>query len=468
MNELFKYFTSRNDDRDPERVAYTSWFISTFPISEFKEEEFYFYSFMDFCSKLERPCKLEYLEYFLSTEVRALLAKSKVKVKGTESITLTDPLAFETVYKTTCEVLRDNTKVLEQLPAEIDDFVVEVQSFMVERRNQRLTQALSDVYSTLGETHSAVDATNYALEQITIINDIYSAENLEDLVSANVDASKFEFITDTGLPAIDKDSGGIYQTQLLGIEAQPGTGKTRLAVMLSYRAATLYNKAVLFIPLEQSKFELECMYVALHMFYLYNVQVSDDIIRKGKLPDDLKPLYEAAKIDLFESGKYGKIVIHETVLYVENFIAKITNLDKLQGPFDLIVIDYMGLMESNGTLGNYKYKDAYLIIKDAYKLFKRYLRKVRKGGIAVAQFNDKGIEAGKADKTIETNHAEGGIAVYRNTDYNLAISMTEAMRAQQKRRFSQPKVRSTAGFGTFIADTRLGFCYFKQATNANV
>ena len=64
--------------------------------------------------------------------------------------------------------------------------------------------------------------------------------------------------------------------------------------------------------------------------------------------------------------------------------------------------------------------------------------------------------------------AQGGIAVYRNTDYNLAISMTETMKLQQKRRFSQPKVRSSSGFPSFIADTRLGFCYFKQVVQQDV
>ena len=51
---------------------------------------------------------------------------------------------------------------------------------------------------------------------------------------------------------------------------------------------------------------------------------------------------------------------------------------------------------------------------------------------------------------------------------SLAISMTETMRLQQKRRFSQPKVRASAGFGSFIADTRLGFCYFKQVVQKSV
>ena len=46
--------------------------------------------------------------------------------------------------------------------------------------------------------------------------------------------------------------------------------------------------------------------------------------------------------------------------------------------------------------------------------------------------------------------------------------MTETMRLQQKRRISQPKVRASAGYGSFIVDTRLGFCYFKQVAQKEV
>ena len=178
-------------------------------------------------------------------------------------------------------------------------------------------------------------------------------------------------------------------------------------------------------------------------------------------------MVEAARYDLFESGKYGKIVCIESELYVENYLNKIRNWDKLKGPFDLIIIDYIGLMKSKPA----QYQREKLkadIIATTFETFKGYIRTTRKAGIAISQFNREGIAAGNADKEITTEMAQGGITVYRNTDYNIAISMTETMRLQQKRRFSQPKVRASAGFGSFIADTRLGFCYFKQVVQKSV
>ena len=90
------------------------------------------------------------------------------------------------------------------------------------------------------------------------------------------------------------------------------------------------------------------------------------------------------------------------------------------------------------------------------------MEKRKKCGIAVSQFNREGIAAGKGDKEITPEMAQGGLSVYQNTDNNIALSRTATMKAQQKLRVSQPKIRGTAGFGTAVIDTRLGFCYFYQ------
>ena len=104
-------------------------------------------------------------------------------------------------------------------------------------------------------------------------------------------------------------------------------------------------------------------------------------------------------------------------------------------------------------------KDKYIIIGDTYKYLKRYVRKNNKAGIILLQLNTLGIDAGEADKTITPNMAEGGTQAYKHTDYNIAITMTATMKAQQRRRFSLPKVRDSAGFAPFIAETRLAFCH---------
>lgn len=467
MHNIFSYFIDR--DGDARRAIDASWFVEVFPEQEFGEDERYFFLFLDYCATLNVQIKRSYLETWCATDLRKHIANLKIKVKGCEAINLQDPMGFEEVCRVTTQVLLDNYTALEMIDAPEEDFPVGLSDFINQRRGERLTDCLSKTFNILQETNDSVIAGDYASAQLSLINEIYDDSLLEDV--ANRDRSKdekLEFITDYGLPAIDTDSGGIYGTQLVDIEAQPGAGKTRFVIGCpSYIAITKYHRNVLFCALEQDAREIRAMYIARHVYEMFGVQVNDELILKGKVPDDLQDKVEAARIDLFESGKYGKLVITEKLLYVETLIQSISNMDKLKGPFDLICIDYVGIIES--TPAKYqKMKEVAEIISTSLKLLKRYARRTRKAVVTVSQFNKEGIVAGNADKAITTDMAQGGINVFRHTDYNIAMSFNPEMKAQNKRRFSQPKVRGTAGFGTFVASVWMGVCYFKQDVKKTV
>lgn len=470
MNDIFTHFIAREDAAEAnKRLAYAQWFVDSIPLSEFTGDERIFCEFIDYCAKLNVPITFPYFQIWISTELRELLHACNIKVKGCETLNYDDPMSFETAFQITTNVMLDNFQLLEGMDSNINDFKVNIASYFSTRRNERLTQSLAETYDLLNSSNSSEDAADFALDSIHAVRDIYDDLKLEELDNSNsgVKAQMIK-VSDCGLPAIDKDSGGLFTTQLLGVEAQPGTGKTRFTLgTYVYRALTVYHKNVLFLALEQTEQEIDAMLIACHVFYMFNIQMTDKMILTGNIPEEIRPQYEAAKYDLFESGKYGKFVAKEVDLYVETFITKLRTYDKLLGPFDLIAIDYMGLLESKPAQYR-KELTEYEIIKTGFKQFKRYLRRSGKAGIAVSQFNRDGIQAGKADKEITTEMAQGGIAVYRNTDYNIAMSMTETMRLQQKRRLSQPKVRSSAGFPSFIVDTRLGFLYFKQVVTKEV
>lgn len=467
MHRIFSHFIGHDDDTDLQRLAYASWFIQSIPIAEFHAEEQLFWKYIEYSEKLGVPLRSRYFDLWLHTELRQTLLSLGVHVTGCESLNYNDPVQFETAIATTTRVLSDTYVQLETDVTDIEDFSVDAAVYFTTKRNDRLTECLTDIYNKLNDTNDAELASDYAADVINNINTIYDKSKLESL-NDKTSTDDMEFISDSGIEAIDKDSGGIYTTQLFGVEAQPGTGKTRFTEgTYCYRAAVLYKKNVLFVTLEQTKLEIECMWHALHVFNMFNIQVSDSMIRKKTYPKELEPQIEAARYDLFESGKYGKLVAVEDSFNVRTFVQKLRNYDRLKGPFHLIAIDYMGLIRGEGDS---RYKDLSLAdrINDSYEFFKAYVRKTRKAGIAIGQFNREGIEAGEKDKAITPEMAQGGISVYRHTDYNIAMSRTEAMRLQQKVRFSQPKVRASSGFGTFIADTRLGFCYFKQAAQKAV
>lgn len=472
MDTIFSHFISRDGDSDGKRrLAYASWFISNIPESEFQGDELIFYKYLDFSERLNVPIVYKYFQVWLDTELSQVLHTCKARVNGTESLNFDEPVSFATACRVTKDVMSDNFNILEAMESALDDFKIDISSYFSRRRKERLTQALASTYDILNQADSVTEASAYAMDNIGVIDSVYDLEKLEEL-NYDIDNSNGDEhlgkVSDSGLPALDTDSLGIYETQLFDIEAQPGIGKTRFVLgTYVYRALTIYKNNVAYFALEQKESEVRAMLIAHHTFQMFNVQVTSKMINTGNVPKEVAAKVEAARIDLFESGKYGTFYVEECSLYIETFLSKFRMLDRLKGPFKLICIDYVGLMESNP--GPFKKQLLeHEIIRTALRTFKSYLRHTKKAGISISQFNGKGITAGENDKEISTDMAQGGPAVFRNTDYNIAISCSNAMKLQQKRRVSQPKVRDSKGFDSFIMDTRLGFCYFKQIVQKKV
>lgn len=463
MNEIFSHFISKSPADDMRKVGYIMWFSDVFPDSEFDGEDLVMKHYCNYSSRLNVPMKYSYFNTFLSTELRRLLIETGVRVPGTDNLNYSEPASLESAYLVAKEYLQNEFRILESYEIDVDDFVVAADAYMTQKLSQRVVEELGKTYETLSQGENSRETVDYALDKFILLKDIYDKELLEELVDKPRHVGgEFLFVCDTGIPVIDDDITALFTKQLFGIEAQPGTGKTRFTLgCWLYRAAVIYKKNVIYYQLEQSKTEAEAILVARHVFTLYNIQISDRMILTDDLPDDIRSKVAAAKIDLFESGKYGKIYLNRTDLYYETLVQTFKKDDKLHGPFDVIAIDYMGLIGQRP--GKYsRERLQYEVIGGSFRKFKHYVEATMKSGIAVSQFNEKGIDAGKADKEITTNMAQGGIEVYRHTDQNLALSSTTVMKAQQKMRVSQPKIRGTSGFGSAVIDTRLAFSYFYQ------
>ena len=465
LHSIFSYFIARDDAYNDRRLGYLSWFVLQYPPDEFSREEAIFRDFMGYCMKLSVPLKQEYFEVYLATELKRFLLESKTKIDGTENLSYDDPNSFETAIATTKQVMMANFRELVGTPNSIEDFPVFADKFRSERLSERTVEILGQTYDRIAKGHT--DGADWAREQLAALGDVYTDEAIEEIVDVAVSGAPMERVVDTGIPAIDNDIVCLARTQLLDISAPPGAGKTRMAIGVFSHRALLAGKNVLYFTLEQSKAEIEAMLTARHVYHMFQHFVSDKMILSDSVPSELVAEVETARIDILESGRYGKFLCLETSLYLEDFVEKIKTQDRINGPFDLIIIDHMSLMESRPP----KYGrplDDYKIVSKAYRRFKRYVRKSRKAGISVNQFNREGIEAAKQDKEITATMGAGGIEAYRSTDANITITYTETLAAQGKRRISLPKSRSSEGFGNIIVDTRLACCYFYQSAKKQV
>lgn len=461
LHKVFSHFLTRGDGGDQKRLGYLSWFVLQFPQTEFHREEAIFYNFLTYCTRLAISPKQKYLEVYLSTELKKFLTESHVKIDGTEDLSYEIPNSLATALATTRDVMLANYRELEGELLPIEDFPVDVDLFMKERLDERTVEVLGSAYDLISQKGDPGGAAEWTRQQLAELAETYEPSALEEIIDNASQQQAMEPLVDTGIPAIDNDLVALSRTQLLDISAPPGAGKTRFALGVFAHRAAMKGLNVLYYTLEQDKSEAEAMLTARHVLHMFGDIVSDKMITHRMVPTELIPKVEAARIDLFESGKYGKLRCEATDLYLEDFIEKIKTQDRISGPYDIIIIDHMSLIQSNPPKYG-RQLDDYKIVSKSYRKFKNYVRRSRKGGIAVNQFNREGIEAAKADKEITPTMGAGGLEAYRSTDANITITYTEQMAAQGLRRVSLPKSRSSAGFGSIMLSTHLGCCYWQQ------
>ena len=467
LNRIFGYFISREDENEDKRLGYLQWFVKQFPSEEFRREEAILYGFLSFCCKMSVTPKQKYLEIYMETELKKFLVTSKVKIDGTETLSYDEPNSLETALSITKDVMLANYRDLDGEGMQVEDFTVDVLKFMKERRDQRMSEIFGRAYDAASQQGDSGSAAEWAHEQLAQILYIYDEAAIAEISDSTSSSHPMEPVIDTGIPAIDNDLVSLCRTQLLDISGGPGSGKTRFALGVFAHRAALRGVNTLYFTLEQSKAEAEAMLIARHLVHLYGDIISDKMITTNSVPSELLPKVEAARIDLFESGRYGKICILDTDLYLEDFIEKIKIQDRINGPFDIIIIDHMSLLQSHPPKYGRPLEDS-AIVRKGYRVFKRYVRNNKKAGISVNQFNREGIAASKADKEIDATMGAGGLEAYRSTDANIVITYTETMAAQGLRKISLPKSRSSAGFGSIMLQTRLGCCYFAQQPSKRV
>lgn len=169
-----------------------------------------------------------------------------------------------------------------------------------------------------------------------VLTDVYS--KIEEVYSNNSDITGL----DTGFIDLNKKLGGFHDSDLILIAARPGMGKTAFALNLVLNASLKSNASVAVFSLEMSKDQLVQRLVSCQR----NVPLKN--IANGRIADDeWKKLMDGMKI----LGQ-TKIYIDDTPgINVSEIRSKCRKL-KLDKGLDMIMIDYLQLMEGEGKNEN--------------------------------------------------------------------------------------------------------------------
>ena len=218
---------------------------------------------------------------------------------------------------------------------------------------RKLIKASNDIISMGYEASDSLDdILNVAEKKIFDISQDRMSQDFKPIsevltsVTAMIEEvySKGSDITglDTGFIDLNKKLGGFHKSDLILIAARPGMGKTAFALNLVANAAIRSKSSVAVFSLEMSKEQL----VQRLLSSQSNVALNN--ISKGKIADDeWKKLTDAMTVlsssDIFIDDTPG--------IKVSEIRSKCRKL-KMERGLDMIMIDYLQLMEADGRADN--------------------------------------------------------------------------------------------------------------------
>jgi replicative DNA helicase len=140
----------------------------------------------------------------------------------------------------------------------------------------------------------------------------------------------------TGLKTLDAKTGGLQPSDLILVAGRPGLGKTSLALCFIEHAALRAGKTCAIFSLEMSELQVVQRLISM------NAEIDGNRIRRGRLSlPELQAISDA-------SGRLQQAQIYveeSTRLTVTDILAKSRRLQAERGVLDLIVIDYLQLIE---------------------------------------------------------------------------------------------------------------------------
>lgn len=452
MDKIFKYFVKEF----PNTVRYINWFVKNFPEDEFSGIDKVLYFFLEYCSHLGIIAKKKYLLVFLDTELKKLVRQHNIRVDSlTANFNYDEIAAFEQAVQTISTATVDYYDKFCEVEAldDLSEFKVELSLFMNQNLQNKIMSTFTDQFSKMtqgGDIILVADETRTALSGAREVYNVEKLSTLDFAVREQQDTGdtigKARLITKTGIPAIDEDYGGLFTKALITFAGQPGGGKTRFLLAVYVYPSLVYSKVGVFMnELELEDYEINNILISIHIANLYKLKIPDRDMNRGDLSDEQRKIVESARIDLFESGKYGKFKLDTKPLAVEGLYDSTMNILRTHPEIKVWCCDYLGLIRSNPS-DKYSRKNRADIIDEALVNAKLIAKDGDVASVCVNQYNDEGNKAAYAGKPITVGMIQGGQSIQRHSDYDVAITFTEEQRVAQMRMISTTKVRSAVGF----------------------
>lgn len=469
MEKIFKWLTQESGCE--KSLAYTCWFARSFEPQYFVGIDKLLMCYIKYCAKLAIPAKRSFFSAYLRVDGKRDIKKYNIKVESMTSYDYTETSQLEEAYRVLCELgVATYDRYVDQDLTD-REFKTDMYEYMSSMRTIAIQDAMMKYYPQLMDGSDVDDVQSEMENTMHKIKETWNTKKLSnvDLIKgSNEDNDKLEFLCKTGIPCIDGDIDGIYDRLVYTFTGQPGSGKTRFAMIhFVYQIITVAKQDVGVYTLELSRSQIKNIMIAYHIARLYAnnthpIKIPDSLMnRKDGLDEQQKMIYEAAKIDLFESGKYGNIIFKDELI-VEEYEQELIDMKRDDPNLRFVIVDYAGFAKSKPTSKWEARKQHYEVITDVYNISVSIKKLLGLGFLILNQFTDDGITAALAGKKIRAGHVQGGQVIERHSDYDIVMTMTEEQEVVNARTLALAKKRGTAGFSNALIYVDLSVSIFRQ------
>ena len=217
-----------------------------------------------------------------------------------------------------------------------------------ERSLDRAMIALSDRINEIAHSDqptvdkvAAVQAEAQTIDSQSATSEVVMAEDILDdyieVLQARADRGEGIDGLSTGIPDLDAKLQGLKPEQLIIIAGRPAMGKTTLAMNIASHAAIRESKSVMVFSLEMNKTGL------MDRFMASEGRIPLQLIKNGTAPQSHGSELMSAAGKL----KHSKLSISDRASMTINRIRSAARRHKRRHGLDLIVIDYLQLMDSD-------------------------------------------------------------------------------------------------------------------------
>ena len=338
-----------------------------------------------------------------------------------DPVTVLDQMKVRGVYTDECDSYMAEIMRITPTASNVMEYAAIVRDRALLRRLAETADEINNmVYEGSGEAESMLEAAErkiYALRQGRNVGGLVPISSVvqnvfDELSEAAASGNKIPGLS-TGLPDLDRTILGLNKSELILIAARPGMGKTSIALNIALNAAMTLHKTVAMFSLEMSREQLVSRLLSRAAL------VPGQNLLTGQLTEQ----QWRAIADAAQTLSATDIRIDDNpTLTVSDMNAQCRRVPNL----DLVVIDYLQLMQSAGSGHSWSNESRTQAVSDISRMMKIMAKELNVPVVCLSQLS-RANESGTDKRPMLSDLRESGaieqdadvvIGLYRDGYYN--------------------------------------------------